>query len=185
MRRTLAKFIFHTLWGWKIDVPYPNEVRQSVVIPMPHTTNWDFLIGIIIRPIIRTNVSFAAKDSLFFFPLGLLMKFWGGYPVDRSRKTNFVDACADIFKKNDHFILAVAPEGTRAKVTKLKTGFYHIAVKANVPIVCCKFDWGTKTVGFSGPFYPTGDYDADLPKILAYFKGVKGKIPEYDYVHEK
>lgn len=184
MRHALAKFVFFTLCGWKIDVPYPKEVRQSIVIPMPHTSNWDFPIGIIIRPIMRVNISFAAKNSLFFFPLGLLMKALGGYPVDRSRKTNFVDACVAIFKKKDDFILAVAPEGTRTKVAKLKTGFYHIAVKAGVPIVCCKFDWGTKTVGFSAPFYPTGDYDADLPKLLAYFKDVKGKIPEYDYVHE-
>ena len=184
MRRALAKFIFHTLWGWKIDVPYPTEVRQSVIIPMPHTSNWDFPIGIIIRPIMGNDISFAAKDSLFFFPLGLFMRALGGYPVDRSRNTNFVDACVAIFKKKDDFILAVAPEGTRTKVTKLKTGFYHIAVKAGVPIVCCKFDWGTKTVGFSGPFYPTGDYNADLPQLLAYFKDVKGKIPEYDYVHE-
>ena len=184
MRRALAKFIFFTIFGWKIDVPYPKEVRKSVVIPMPHTSNWDFPIGIIIRPIMGINISFAAKDSLFFFPLNLLMKFWGGYPVDRSRKTNFVDACVAIFNKKDDFILAVAPEGTRTKVEKLKTGFYHIAMKAGVPIVCCKFDWGTKTVGFSDPFYPTGDYAADLPKLLAYFKGVKGKVPEYDYVHE-
>lgn len=184
MRRVLAKFIFHTIWGWKIDVPYPSNVPKSVVIPMPHTSNWDFPIGIIIRPIMRVNISFAAKDSLFFFPLGILMKLLGGYPVDRSKNTNFVDACVNIFNKKDHFILAVAPEGTRTKVTKLKTGFYHIALKAGVPIVCCKFDWGTKTVGFSAPFHPTGDYQADLPKLLAYFKGVKGKNPEYDYVHE-
>ena len=73
MRRALAKFIFFTIFGWKIDVPYPKEVRKSVVIPMPHTSNWDFPIGIIIRPIMGINISFAAKDSLFFFPLNLLM----------------------------------------------------------------------------------------------------------------
>ncbi len=184
MRRALAKFIFHTIFGWKIDVPYPKEVRKSVVVLMPHTSNWDFPIGILIRPIMGVNISFAAKNSLFFFPLGLLMKFWGGYPVDRSRNTNFVDACVAIFKEKKDFILGITPEGTRTKVEKLKTGFYHIAIKADVPIVCCKFDWGTKTVGFSDPFYPTGDYEADLPKLLAYFEGSKGKIPEYDYVHK-
>jgi 1-acyl-sn-glycerol-3-phosphate acyltransferase len=184
MRRALAKFIFHTLWGWKIDVPYPKRVLKSVVIPMPHTSNWDFPIGILIRPIMGDNVAFAAKKSLFFFPLGLLMRALGGYPVDRSKNTNFVDACVKIFNEKETFILAVAPEGTRTKVTKLKTGFYHIAIKAAVPIVCCKFDWGTKTVGFSEPFYPTGDYEVDLPKILTYFKGVKGKYPEKDYVYE-
>lgn len=184
MRRALAKFIFHTLWGWQIDVPYPNEVRKSVVVAMHHTSNWDFPIGILIRPIMRTDISFAAKNSLFFFPLGLLMRALGGYPVDRSKHNNFVDAVVDIFNEKDKFILCITPEGTRSKVIKLKTGFYHIALKANVPIVCCKFDWGHKTTGFSAPIYPTGDYDADLCKILDYFKDVKGKNPEDDYVHE-
>jgi 1-acyl-sn-glycerol-3-phosphate acyltransferase len=184
MRRALAKFLFHTLWGWKIDVPYPSNIRKSIVVAMPHTSNWDFPIGILIRPIMDADISFAAKNSLFFFPLGILMRALGGYPVNRSKHTNLVDACVDIFKKKDDFILCITPEGTRTKVAKLKTGFYHIAVKAGVPIVCCKFDWGHRTTGFSEPFYPTGNYDADLPKILAYFEGTQGKIPEYDYVHE-
>lgn len=184
MRRAIAKFLFHTLWGWKIDVPYPSGVPKSIVVAMHHTSNWDFPIGILIRPIMGVNISFAAKGSLFFFPLGIIMKGLGGYPVDRSKHNNLVDACVDIFKKKDNFILCITPEGTRSKVTKLKTGFYHIAVKAGVPLVCFKFDWGHKTCGFSDPFYPTGNYEADLPKILAYFEGVKGKIPEYDYVHE-
>jgi 1-acyl-sn-glycerol-3-phosphate acyltransferase len=184
MRRILAKFLFHTLWGWKIDATYPSGVPKSVVIPMPHTSNWDFPIGILLRPIVGVDIAFAAKNSLFFFPLGLFMKAIGGYPVDRAKSNNFVDACVDIFNQKENFVLAVAPEGTRSKVLKLKTGFYHIAVKAGVPIVGCKFDWGTKTTGFSAPFYPTGDYQADLPKILAYFDGVKGKFPELDYVYE-
>jgi 1-acyl-sn-glycerol-3-phosphate acyltransferase len=184
MIHAIAKFIFHTLWGWKLDKTYPAGVPKSVVIPMHHTSNWDFPLGILLRPVIGVNVEFAAKNSLFFFPFGIILKAMGGYPVDRSKNTNFVDACVKIFNKRDTFILAIAPEGTRSKVHKLKTGFYHIAVKAGVPIVCCKFDWGTMTVGFSDPFYPTGDYEADLLKLLAYFKGVKGKIPELDYVHE-
>jgi 1-acyl-sn-glycerol-3-phosphate acyltransferase len=184
MIRAIAKFLFHTLWGWKIDVPYPNHIKQSIVVAMPHTSNWDFPIGILIRPIMRSNISFAAKSSLFFFPIGIIMRGLGGYPVDRTKHNNLVDACVDIFKKDDNFKLCITPEGTRTKVDKLKTGFYHIAVKAGVPIICCKFDWGHRTTGFSEPFYPTGDYNADLPKILAYFKDVKGKIPEFDYVHE-
>ena len=184
MRGAIAKFIFHTLWGWKIDVPYPNHIRKSVVMTMPHTSNWDFPIGILIRPIMKTNISFAAKSTLFFFPLGILMRGLGGYPVERSKHTNLVDTCVGIFNAKSDFILAITPEGTRAKVDKLKSGFYYIAVKADVPIVRCKFDWGTKTTGFSEPFYPTGDYEKDLPELLAWFEGVTGLIPEYDYVHK-
>ena len=184
MRRAIAKFIFHTLCGWKIDVPYPADVPKSVVCAMHHTSNWDFPIGIIIRPIMGVDIAFAGKSSLFFFPLGIFMKMLGGYPVDRTKHTNFVDACVEIFNRKDSFKLCLAPEGTRTKVTKLKTGFYYTALKAGVPIVCCKFDWGTKTTGFSAPFYPTGDYEADLPKILVFFKGTTGKIPEYDFEYE-
>lgn len=181
MRHTLAKFIFQTLWGWKIDSDYPKNVDSSVIIVLHHTSNWDFPIGIFLRPILHINTRFAAKNSLFFFPLGAIMRGLGGVAVDRSKNTNFVDACVNLYKIHPDFKLTIAPEGTRSKVTKLKSGFYYIAVKAGVPIVRCKFDWGTKTVGFSEPFYPSGDYDKDLPEILAYFKGIKGRNTELDY----
>ena len=95
--------------------------------------------------------------------------------------TNFVDAVVSIYNKRKQFNLTITPEGSRSKVKTLKTGFYHIAMKAHVPIVNCKFDWSKKIIGFDKPFYPTGDYEADLPKILSYFKGVNGMIPANNY----
>jgi 1-acyl-sn-glycerol-3-phosphate acyltransferase len=181
MIKSLARFILHTLWGWQLDGAYPQSAKKSVIVVFHHTSNWDFPIGILLRSAHDVDTRFAAKNSLFFFPLGLFMRAIGGVAVERSKRTNFVDACADLFTGKESFKLTVTPEGTRSKVTKLKSGFYFIAVKAGVPLVCCKFDWGTKKVGFSAPFYPTGDYDADLPQILAYFRGVKGKIPAYDF----
>ncbi len=179
MRQALAKFILLTVWGWKIETEYPKAVKSSVVIVLPHTSYWDFPIGILIRPVMHLNTQFVAKHSLFKFPLGSVMRSLGGVPVNRSKTINFVDSVVAIFKKNENFILTIAPEGTRQKVDKIKRGFYQIALKSGVPIVCCKFDWGTKTIGFSQPFYPTGDYEKDLPQILEYYKGVKGYHSEW------
>jgi 1-acyl-sn-glycerol-3-phosphate acyltransferase len=181
MTKALAKFLLLTVWGFRIDPIYPKEIKKSVIAVMPHTSNWDFPIGILLRPILDLDTHFAAKSSIFKFPLGILMRWWRGVPVDRSKHNNFVDAVAVHFEGKESFKITIAPEGTRGKVKILKTGFYYIAIKAGVPIVCCKFDFGNMVIGFSDPFYPTGDYEKDLPQILDYFKGVKGKVPENGY----
>jgi 1-acyl-sn-glycerol-3-phosphate acyltransferase len=181
MLKAIASFILLKLWGWKIEKKFPEGVKKSVIIVIPHTTNWDFPIGILLRPTTGLQTNFVGKSSLFFFPLGILMRALGGVSVDRSKHNNFVDAVVSIYNKRDQFNITVAPEGTRSKVTTLKSGFYYIAVKAGVPIVCCKFDWSKMVIGFSEPFYPTGNYEADLPKVLEYFKGVVGKNPENGY----
>jgi 1-acyl-sn-glycerol-3-phosphate acyltransferase len=181
MRKWIAELILFRLWGWRLEKTYPANVPQSIVATFFHTSNWDFPIGILLRPIMHCNIRFAGKDSLFRFPLGVLMRSLGGYPVVRSKNTNFVDNVADIFKKEADFKLCVTPEGKREKPDKLKTGFYYIALKAGVPIVVCKFDWGKKVIGFSDPFMPTGNYEADLSQMLRYLEGAKGRIPANDY----
>lgn len=181
MKKAICSFLLYKLWGWRMETPYPKAVKKSVIIVFHHTSNWDFPIGVLIRPILDLDSHYVGKNSLFFFPLGVIMRWLGGVPVDRSKHNNFVDAVAALFKDRESFKITLTPEGTRSKVTSLKSGFYYIALKAGVPIVPCKFDWGTKTLGFGQPFYPTGNYDADLPALLQYFKGVKGKYPEHDY----
>lgn len=181
MLKTICSFILLRLWGWKIETVFPKEVKKSVIIVMQHTSNWDFPIGILLRPIIDLQTNFVGKKGLFFFPLGIVMRFLGGVSVDRTKHNNFVDAVADIYNKHEKFNITITPEGTRRKVKTVKSGFYYIALKANVPIVSCKFDWGKKVIGFDKPFYPTGDYERDLPLILQYYKGVKGKFPENDF----
>jgi 1-acyl-sn-glycerol-3-phosphate acyltransferase len=181
MKKALSRFLLMTVWGFKIDPVYPKSVKKSVIIVYPHTSNWDFPIGILLRPALDLDTYFVAKDSLFKFPLGILMRWWHGVPVDRSKHNNFVDAVAVHFENKKSFKITLAPEGTRKKVSSLKSGFYYIAIKADVPIVCCKFDFGNKIIGFSEPFYPTGNYEKDLPLILSFFKGVKGKIPKNSF----
>jgi 1-acyl-sn-glycerol-3-phosphate acyltransferase len=181
MLKAICSFILLRLWGWKIETGFPENIKKSVIIVIPHTSNWDFPIGILLRPTINLQTNFVGKSGIFFFPLGILMRALGGVAVDRSKHTNFVDAVVDIYNKREQFNITITPEGTRGKVTTLKSGFYYIALKANVPIVCCKFDWSKMVIAFDKPFYPTGDYERDLPKILQYFKGVKGKIPANDY----
>jgi 1-acyl-sn-glycerol-3-phosphate acyltransferase len=181
MKKAIANFFLQTLWGWRIETDYPKEVKKSVIIVFHHTSNWDFPIGILLRPILDLDTHYVGKSSLFWFPLGVLMRWLGGVPVDRSKNTNFVDAVADLYKDKESFKITLTPEGTRKKVTKLKSGFYFIALKAGVPIVCCKFDWGKKIIGFSQPYFPMGDYEKDLPSLLSYFKDIKGRNPEYDF----
>lgn len=181
----ISKFLLR-LWGFRIEGRYPHEIKKMVVIVFPHTSNWDFPLGVLVRSAVKAKINYVGKASLFKFPFGGFFRWLGGYPVDRSKNNNFVDAVIDIFNKEDQFAITLTPEGTRSKVEKLKTGFYYIAHGANVPIVMVKFDWGRKVVGFSDPFYTTGNYEADIIKILDYYKGVKGYHPAFAYhVNEK
>lgn len=116
------------------------------------------------------------KKELFNFPFGWLFRALGGYPVDRSKKTNMVDAVAEIFNSKEEFIVAIAPEGTRAYVSHWKTGFYHIAVKAHVPVVMAGIDYSKKTVYFAEAFQPSGNIEKDMKIIAGFFIDKKGKF---------
>ncbi|MBK9733943.1 MAG: 1-acyl-sn-glycerol-3-phosphate acyltransferase [Saprospiraceae bacterium] len=164
-----------SIWGFKITGNYRHDILKKVYAVYPHTSNWDFLLGIMLKGAIPMDVNYVAKDSLFRFPFGWFFRWTGGIPVDRSKRTNFVDSMVDLFNKYDKLSFAIAPEGTRSRVQKFKSGFYHIAVKAKVPIVMVKFDYEHKEAHFSDPFYPTGDYKKDLKIIIDHFKGTKGK----------
>lgn len=170
------------LWGFKITGKidtFPNKVVYAVI---PHTSNWDFLLGILVRSSLQLNLKYLAKDSLFKPPLGFIFKALGGIPVDRSKKTNFVDAVVETLKRYDNAGIAMAPEGTRKRVDKLKSGFYWMAHKAQIPLIFVKFDYKNKAVNFSDPYYPTGDYEKDLNEVInPHFKGVEGKNKENSY----
>lgn len=185
MKQSLYKFIFFRLMGWKIDGSIDEDIKKSVLMVLPHTSWHDFYLGIFTRGIIAVEMNYIAKKELFRFPFGFYFRWMGGAPIDRSGSLNKVDAIAKIFNDYEEFRLAIAPEGTRKKVNELKSGFYYIAVKANVPIIPVAFDFGSKTVRIGKPFYPTSDYKTDLKILLKHFEGTLGKIPEKGFSIEK
>mgnify|MGYP001082655079 CR=1 FL=1 len=180
MLHKLVKFIYFKLMGWKLEGQFPN-LNKYVVIVVPHTHWMDFIIGLLVRAISKQQINYVGKKSLFKPPFGWFFRATGGAPVDRAKNSNVVDDVARIFRDRKSFRLCLAPEGTRKKVTELKTGFYYIAKKAEVPIVMVAFDFGKKAVTIAEPFFTSESQDADFDKIRSHFKGVKGKVEEYSF----
>jgi len=149
-----------------------------VLIGAPHTSNWDFILMLLAMLILRLEVHWMGKDSLFAFPFGGFMKWLGGIPIDRSSNHNTVDQIIMQFEQHDELIVLVPPEGTRSKVEKWKTGFYHIANGADVPILLGFIDAGKKEMGFGPMYQPTGDIEKDLPEIQAFYKTKQAIHPE-------
>ena len=178
-----SKWIFK-MAGWKAVVTIP-EPAKSVICVAPHTSNWDFIIGKLFYWSLHRKSSFLMKKSWFFFPLGNLLRAAGGIPVDRNKRTSVTDQVATEFDEHETFHIAITPEGTRSLVKKWKMGFYHIAVKANVPIQLAYIDYRKKEMGITGIIYPTGDEKADLAKIHAFYKDVTAKNPKNFFISEK
>lgn len=181
MRKQLYTFIFFRLMQWKVIGSVDANVKKCVLMVMPHTCNFDFFIGLFTRGIVNLEMNFVGKKELFQFPFGWYFRSIGGAALDRSGGKNNVDATVDVFNSRAVFRLAIAPEGTRKKVIELRTGFYYIALKANVPIIPVAFDYEKKEVRFGNPITLTGNYEDDMKLILPHFKDVKGKYPERQF----
>lgn len=181
----LSRWILKIL-GWRILGWDPHLLDRYVIIVIPHTSNWDFPLGLLVRSGLNLpHYKFLGKKSLFRPPIGWLFRALGGYPVDRKKRGNLVDAVVDLFHtQTGKFVVTLAPEGTRSRVDQLKTGFYYIALGAKVPIVMVKFDYGKKEIVYSEPLYPTGSLEQDMLLINAFFRGAKGKNPEKGYLYE-
>lgn len=168
----------YKLWfklnSWTFEGSIPKDLKKKLVIVAPHTSNNDFYLGIMVRSVLRLkSTKYLAKSELFKAPFGFIFKWLGGYPVDRSKNNNLVDATVDIFNSKEVFSIALAPEGTRKKVKKIKTGFYHIAKKANVPIILIGLDYGNKKIKVSEPFLPTNILK-DFKFIIDFFSSCTG-----------
>ena len=175
----LSKFIFNKVLGWNIAGNFDESIKKSVIIVVPHTSWHDFYIGVFVRRIQQLNIHFVAKRELFKPPFGWYFKWMGGASLDRTPGQNKVEAIAQVFEGKEEFRLALAPEGTRKKVLNWKTGFYFIAVKAQVPIIPVSFDYSTKTVTINPPFHPSGDIEKDMPILRKFYDGVVGKVASY------
>lgn len=164
----LAKIIFLRLMGWKIVGDFP-DLKKFIVAVVPHTRNFDFVVGVLTRAIINEDINYVAKKELFNPFTGWFFTAMGGAPLNRGTNENKVAAIAEIFNKREFFRLAIAPEGTRKKVDRWRTGFYHIARQANVPILLVNFNYNKKKVSFLKLFYPTGDIGKDFLEMEGCF----------------
>jgi len=178
MFRFISRFIFFKVAKFNITGNFPAHLPKYLVIAAPHTSWWDFPMGLILRSILQKDIRFIGKESLFKGPFGFIFYGLGGYPVNRSQRTNMVESMIQIFNLHDKFAVAMSPEGTRKRVDKFKTGFYYIARGARVPIVMVQFNFQDKKVVISEPFTTTDNMEEDMSYIWNYFKGVKGKVPE-------
>lgn len=171
---------FFKVRGWKIEGSFPYSLKQSVIIAGPHTHNVDFFLGLAVRKKLHFEfVQFLGKKELFNPITGWFFRLLGGHPVNRGKKNNMVDQVVALYHKHERFHIALSPEGTRTKVFKFRTGFYHIAKNAKVPILMVGFDFGQRRVVFADPIFPTENEQADMRLIVDFFKQFKGFVPEY------
>ena len=163
--------------GWRREGAAPRA-ELCVLIAAPHTSNWDGFYLIALAAAYGIRVDWMGKESLFRGPFGGVLRRLGGVPIDRSRASNAVAAAVDRFREGDRLMLAVSPEGTRGSVQYWKSGFYHIARQAGVPIVLGFLDYARKRGGFGPTIQPTADARSDMDRIRAFYADKTGRHPE-------
>ncbi|NJR71870.1 MAG: glycerol acyltransferase [Gammaproteobacteria bacterium] len=169
---------FMKMTGWKVLGARPTTHDKFVMIAAPHTSNWDLPYMLMVAFTLKLNVYWMGKSSIFAPPFGGIMRWLGGISVNREQSTNMVAASAEALKKTNYPMqLVIPPEGTRSKVRYWKTGFYYIALEANVPIIMAYMDYEKKLTGLGPILYPSGDIDADMKIIKAFYAPFKGKTP--------
>ncbi len=167
---------FLRLTGWRVEGQLPASARRCVLIAAPHTSNWDLPYTLMVAFALELNVRWMGKQSIFKPPFRHLMQWLGGIPVNREQSTHLVAASAQALRSGDEpWQLVVPPEGTRSKTRYWKTGFYYIALQAGVPIVLAYMDYADKRSGLGPLFTPTGDLEADMAVIKAFYAPLKGR----------
>ena len=179
MKKLIASIILQ-LWGWKIKGEKAPDKKLMIVV-MPHTSNWDFPIGILVRWKMGIDVKFVGKSSLFKSPYGFIMRALGGYPVERNpakKKGSVVTQIINIVNNEDEIKITFTPEGTRSKVERLRSGFYTIAKETGIKIQLVAMDYLSKTVYFDKPHTPAPTLQEELELMKKFYKGYEGKHPE-------
>jgi len=164
------------LFGWRVEL-VPPAVQKCVVIFYPHTSNWDFVIGIVARTAIWLPVYWAGKDTLFRWPFGGLFRWLGGIPVNRREHTGLTERLAREFAQRKRFYLAIAPEGTRSRTDHWKSGFYRLALAAKVPLALAFIDYPRRQIGIGAYLDLTGDEHRDLEAIRRFYADKTGRQP--------
>lgn len=165
------------LFGWSVDIAWPPEPR-GVIVVYPHTSNWDFIVGIIARYAAGLPVQWLGKDTLFWGLLGALFRSWGGIPVNRRQSTGFIGQLLEEFRRRPWMWVVFTPEGTRSYRDYWKSGFYHLALDAKVPVGLAFIDYGRRIVGLQRYLALTGDVERDLDAMRAVYAGKAAKHPE-------
>jgi 1-acyl-sn-glycerol-3-phosphate acyltransferase len=176
MRKWIARWFLNRN-GWRIEGQVPKD-RRFVLIAAPHTSNWDLPYLLAFAAMFDLKVSWLAKHSLFFPPMGWILRALGGVPVVRHENNNVVDDMVEVFSNHRDLVLVVPTEGTRARTEFWRSGFYHIAMGAGVPIVPSYLDFGNKRGGFAQALIPTGNLAADMDHFRAIYADKTGKFPE-------
>lgn len=176
MRRWVARVALKAV-GWTPKGSLP-ESKKFVIVAAPHTSNWDLPLLVFMAWQFGLHVHWLGKHTLFPWPIGWFMRLMGGISVDRRARHNVVQQVVDVFDKAETLVLAVPPEGTRGRAEYWKSGFYHIAAGARIPLVLGFLDYGKKEGGFGPSLIPGGDQEADLQVMRDFYRDIKGKHPE-------
>ena len=165
------------LFGWNVIKGLP-DFKKYVLIGAPHTSNWDFAVGMTAALAIGLRFKWLAKHTIFKNPLGPVLKFFGGIPVDRRIRSSVIEKMTELFNNSERLVLGITPEGTRSKTDYWKSGFYYIALNAKVPVAFAYLDYGNKKIGIGEHIIPSGDINADMQIIKKFYSGFVGKRPE-------
>jgi len=174
--RSISQFILKMI-GWELDDQSP-QTNRYVLIAYPHTSNWDFILGMLAKWAMNMPLNWVAKHSMFWGPFKPLFIAIGGVPLDREKSAGFIQTNIDLFEQRDEFVLGLMPEGTRSKTKRLKTGFYHIAHGAGVPLVLAYLDYKNKKIGAGMVMQVSGDIEADFEIIRNFYQDKTGYKPE-------
>jgi 1-acyl-sn-glycerol-3-phosphate acyltransferase len=174
--RKLSKLLLK-LFGWSVDISTP-DYPKCIICVAPHTSNWDFILGKLAYWAVGRHAGFLMKESWFFWPLGPIFKAIGGIPVPKKRGSSLSSDIVNKFRVTKRMALAITPEGTRSRVSQWRSGFLHIAIDANIPIVLGVLDYEKKHILIDTEFKPTGDIEADLIAIKQYYSQFTAKYPD-------
>jgi len=166
------------LTGWRFTGADFPDISKFVLIVAPHTSNWDFPVGIMAMYALGIRGTFLGKDTLFKFPLGVLMRFLGGFPVDRSARSDVVTQTVELVERSERIIVVLSPEGTRKLTPRWRSGFYWIAQKSGIPILPIAFDFSRRAIHVHPVFEPTGDQEADIAELRKLFRPEMAFYPE-------
>jgi len=165
------------IFGWRRAGVVP-DAPKFVMIAAPHTSNWDFPVGLAIILAFKVKMYWLGKEPIFKWPFGTFFKWLGGIPVNRSKSGDVVSQTIQTIKEHERIVMVVAPEGTRKRANHWKTGFYYIAMGANVPLAMGFIDYVRKEGGFGPTLMPTGNIETDMEKIRAFYQNITAKMPD-------